>query len=105
MGTLAEYIAVAPTVMGIGDFTLTQVENKLGSIPEPASPIPDPEITKAKIITLFNNVFDTESSPQKAIQNLGGLHAISATIGLALKDVRTLLFEMQSMLDLFNVEE
>lgn len=104
MATLDDYINVAPTVMSIGDFTLTQIENKIDRIPDPPPPIPDPPITEAKIIGLFNAIFDTYS-PSRALKEAGGYEGLAREANLTKDQVKLIVRELKAMVSIRRSEQ
>ena len=103
MATTEQYTEVAPTVMGIGEFTAAQVENKLDNIPEPPAPTPIPSPTKQQCIDIFNIVFET-SEFQKNIAEAGGYKGIANTVGLKAFQVKVIAHELAAMVALRAAE-
>ena len=104
MATLADYEAVAPTVTGIGDFTLGQIETKLAAVPEPPPPPEPPTITKARIVEIFNTVF-SKTSPELGVASAGGWGSLAAQVGLWPSQVKQIVFEMSAMLDVYRDDQ
>ena len=104
MATLDDYINVAPMIMGIGEFTLEQIETKLENLPEPPVPSPEPEITKAKIVGIFNLIFNSYD-PRKAVVEAGGYSGIASQAGLTVSQVRTIIREMKAVFGLYKSEQ
>lgn len=55
MATLQDYEAVAPIVTGLG-VTQAQIETKLASVAAPVEPQPEPTVTKAKVVAIFDAI-------------------------------------------------
>jgi hypothetical protein len=105
MATLQEYKDAAPTVMTTGQFTVTQIENKLSSIPTEPKKAPDPEITKEKVIEIFNDIF-SQPSLKRAFEKFGGYGKLAEKYGLRKHQVKTVISELQDMLSIYrsNIE-
>ena len=101
MATLEQYGAVAPTVMSVGSFTKSQIENKLSSIPTKPDEQPEPEITKTKVVAIFNAIF-AESTVEKSVQAAGGLRKIASDNNLTPAQVRKIAKELVAMQNLYN---
>jgi len=104
MATLEEYEAVAPEIMAIGEFTVLQIETKLEAIPEPPEPPGQPTVTKAKIVSIFNTIFNTYS-PAKAIEKAGGIKAVANANNLTTAQAVSILSELSAMKALYDSEE
>jgi len=104
MATIEEYEAVAPTVMSTGEFTVTQIENKLSSIPSAPEPQPTPTITKAKVVNIFNTVFDTWSV-STGIANAGGILEIARDNDLTTSQVKLIIKEISAMYNAYLTPE
>lgn len=99
--TKEDYLAVAPFVEGIGDFSATAIESKLDDIPEAPEPTPIPDPTKANIVALFNAVY-AEVSVSKAIENAGGIAKLGAQYGMTAEQCKTCIREFEAMRVLYN---
>ena len=104
MATLQEYIDVAPTVMGIGEFSLVAIENKLAAIPDPPAPPTPPTITRAKVISIFNTVFEFHSAIV-GIQAAGGIKKIAKAVNLWSSQVVLIIRELAAMNALYDSEQ
>lgn len=104
MATKQQYTDVAPLVMSIGDFSVSAIENKMSTIPDPPTPPTPPTITKAKIVTIFNLVFDT-ADVNKGVAQAGGYGEISKTVGLWPSQVKTLVKQLKKMFVLWISEQ
>ena len=104
MATIDDYINIAPTIMSIGEFTLEQIETKLESLPSAPEPNPEPEITKAKVVGIFNLIFNSYD-PRKAIVDAGGYAGIAQQAGLSMSQVKTIVKEIKAVLGLYRSEQ
>ena len=104
MATIDDYINIAPIIMNIGEFTLEQIETKLESLPSAPEPSPEPEITKTKIVGIFNLIF-ASYDPRKAIVDAGGYAGIAKQANLSISQVRTIIKEMKAVLALYKSEQ
>lgn len=104
MADLQDYIDVAPDVMATGDFSVTQVENKLASIPGPPSPPTPPDVTKAKVLDLFDIVTTTWSF-NKSIEAAGGINEVAKTVQLWPSQVRELVRQFKAMKAVYDGDQ
>ena len=102
MATKEEYIAVAPYVMGIGDFAATAIETKLAAIPVTSEPAAPKDPTKTNIVALFNELFTGVASPEIAIAKAGGLMAIATKYGMTRQQCLTCIAEFKAMKALYE---
>lgn len=104
MAILQDYIDVAPDVMSAGDFTLTQIENKMSSIPDPPDPPSPPSITQVKVVAIFNTIFSTYSV-SKSIEAAGGINEIAKTVLLWPSQVRELIKQLVAMKAVYDGDQ
>ena len=100
MATLQDYKDVAPTVMATGEFTKTQIENKLATVPSAPAIQPEPKVTKAKVVAVFNTVF-AHHSVQKGITENGGFLMIAKANNLTIAQVKLIIKELSAMNNVF----
>lgn len=107
MATKAEYEAIAPYVMSIGDFSATAIENKLSAIPEPPEPEPVPDPTKANVIALFNTLYTDYFNVIDAIRDNGGLVQIASDHNMTFSQCKRCIRDFEAMRILYEnpVEE
>lgn len=100
MATLQEYIDAAPFIMGLGEFTVNQVETKLASIPEPpADPVP-PVVTKQIVIDIFNQIF-SYSDVNKGVAAANGYTQLGIQHGISGAQAKTIVNELKAMLSVY----
>jgi hypothetical protein len=100
--TIEDYEAVAPTVMDTGDFTLTAVENKLAAVPDAPEAPTAPTITKAKVVSIFNEVF-TYYCPKAYFEATGkSCGALALDHSLWPSQVKLIIKELTAMKALYD---
>jgi hypothetical protein len=101
MATLEDYNRVAPTVQSIGNFTKAQIETNLAKVPALPVPAPEPTITKAKIVAVFNDLFNGKT-PQQAIEQANGIANIAKTHDLTVHQLKTIVDELVAMYSVYK---
>lgn len=101
MADLQDYIDAAPTIMALGEFTLTQVENKLGNLPDPPSPGTPEPITKEIVIAIFEQVF-ARHSLDTALMAANGYGALAKQHGITKAQAKTIVEELRAMVGVYN---
>lgn len=104
MASKQDYTDVAPLVMGIGDFSVSVIENKMSTIPDPPIPSSPPEITRPKIVEIFDIVFAT-SDVTKGISDAGGYGEISKEVDLWPSQIKIIVHQMSKMYGLWKSEQ
>lgn len=101
MATLQDYLDAAPTIMALGEFTVSQIENKFTSLPDPPQPGTPAPIEKQTVIDIFNQLFACPDI-DTALKRANGYSALGRQHGITKNQAKTIVTELRAMFAIFS---
>jgi hypothetical protein len=103
MPTIEDCQNSAPNIMQLGDFTVSQIENKIASRPkvENSSVVDVNGVDQSIVVDIFDEIFSFQDI-DRAVSAAGGFKRLGAKHGISKKQAKLIVEELENLVDLFT---